>query len=77
MQTMTENSHGGPRVPGPGKRLGRPPVENPRVLLTTRVNSETKTGLEAEAARRGPKSNPGRVIDELFADLQRRRRRAK
>jgi len=39
--------HGGKRTAGPGKRMGRPPVENPKVAISARVTSEVAAYLRS------------------------------
>lgn len=34
---MTTNTHGGPRTPGPGKSLGRPPKPDAKVPMSVRL----------------------------------------
>jgi hypothetical protein len=38
--------HGGPRKAGPGKQLGRPPVEEPKVSFSGRCSQEVRAYLD-------------------------------
>ena len=39
-------SHGGPRKAGPGKSLGRPPAEEPKVSFSGRCSQEVRAYLD-------------------------------
>lgn len=59
-KTTTKPTHGGPRVAGPGKRMGRPPKEDARsvgraIRISEDVDaylSETGSGLVETLVRR-------------------------
>lgn len=51
--TTTHNQHGGRRVAGPGKRLGRPPTAARLAPFRISVPADVHQWFVAEASRRG------------------------
>lgn len=50
-----KHTHGGPRVPGPGKRIGRPPTDDPKrdVRVTISMTAAQQDALQAAARAAG------------------------
>lgn len=45
---MTTNTHGGPRIPGPGKSLGRPPKPDAKVPMSVRLSPDVAEYLRTQ-----------------------------
>jgi len=52
-------NRGGPRVAGPGKKMGRPKVDAPRVTISVRVSAEVGEYLRSQG-------NASRTIDNAI-----------
>ena len=56
-----------PTIASPPPKMGRTPIESPRVKITARVTAVTLKALDAERKKRGV--NLGRLLDELAQEL--------
>lgn len=62
-----KSTWGGPRRPGPGKRMGRPPKESPLAdQLTFQIDRATKAVYQALCSREGltPSDDLRRYVEE-------------
>jgi len=50
MSAKAKFTHGGPRTPSPGKRLGRPPQDETAVRVLISMTPEQRDTLQAKAA---------------------------
>ncbi len=41
-----KHAHGGPRTAGPGRSIGRPPTDNPKVSASLRLPADVKAYLD-------------------------------
>lgn len=64
LRELAAKPHGGPRTPGPGKKMGRPkkPAKN-RAVTTTITLSSPKAAQSLKRKARKAKLTPGTLIE--------------
>ena len=65
---MRKSNRGGPRTPGPGKTLGRPPNPNKRIKVSATLAPGIQELCKAIAAKRGY-SGQWYSVDEAIKKL--------